>query len=117
MNSLGLRTRRPIPIRAANDPRSYVAMRLSSLLLVPAAIVGGVTATVLDGAEAPVAVSLVIGLALFVAVATLLTSVAARDTTVRSPESDGDWLSVWSSKSQLGPDPEQVIGRHTGARV
>ncbi|HET7718136.1 MAG TPA: hypothetical protein VFK86_21120 [Bauldia sp.] len=117
MNSLGLPARRPIPIRAPADPSGYVARRLSSLLLVPAAVVGGVAATVLDGAGVPVPFSLAIGLVLFVAVATLLTSVAARGTSVPSSETDGDWLRVWSQKSQLGPDPEQVIGRHTGARI
>ena len=117
MNSLGFPARRPIPIRDAANPSGYVARRLSSLLLVPAAVVGGLAANVLDGAGVPVAFSLAIGLVLFVAVATLLTSVAARDTSVPSSETDGDWLRVWSQKSQLGPDPEQVIGRHTGARV
>ena len=117
MNGLGLPARRPIPIRDAAKPSGYVTRRFSSLLLVPAAVVGGVAANVLDGAGAPVPFSLAIGLVLFVAVATLLTSVAARDTSVPSPESDGDWLRVWSQKSQLGADPEQVVGRHTGARI
>lgn len=92
-------------------------MRLSPLLLVPAGVAGAVAASVLDGAGLPASFSFAIGLVLFVAVTTLLARVAARRARTPSPEHRGDWVSVWNQKSQLGPDPEQVIGRHTGARI
>ena len=115
MNSHRLPARRPA--RAPIDPIGYTTRRLSSLLVVAAAIGGFVVASLLDGAGVPIPFALAIGLVLFVAAATFATSVAARDTTTASSDVPEGWLRSWGQSSQLGPDSEQVIGRKTGARI
>lgn len=115
MNSYRLPARRPA--RAAIDPIGYTTRRLSSLLVVAAAIGGSVVASLLAGAGVPIPFALAIGLALFVGAAMFATSVAARDTTSASSDVPEGWLRGWGQSSQLGPDPEQVIGRKTGARI
>ena len=115
MNSYRLPARRPA--RAPTDPIGYTTRRLSSLLVVAAAIGSFVVASLLDGAGAPIPFTVAIGLVLFVGAATLATSVAARDTTTASSDVPEGWLRGWGQSSQLGPDPEAVIGRKTGARI
>ncbi len=69
MNSTRFRSRRPAPAQ-------YVARRLSSILVVAAAFGGGLAVGVLHDVGVPVGFSLAIGLILFLAVATLLASIA-----------------------------------------
>ena len=115
MNSYRLPARRPT--RAPLDPIGYTTRRLSSLWVVAAAIGGFVVASLLDGARLPIPFTFAIGLVLFVGVATFATSVAARDATTASSDAPAGWFRGWGQSSQLGPDPEQVISRHTGART
>jgi hypothetical protein len=115
MNSYRLPARRPA--RAPIDPLGYATRRLASLLVVAAAFGGIVVASLLDGAGVPEPFALAIGLVLFVGAATLATSVAARDNTAASSDAPDGWLRGWGQSSQLGPDPEAVIGRKTGARI
>lgn len=120
MNSFRLPARRPA--RGPIDPIGYVTRRLASLLVVVGAIGGIFVASLLDGAGLPIPFALAIGLVLFVGAATLASSVAARDTTTVSPVEAASveaarWPRGWGESSQLGPDPEQVVGRRTGARI
>lgn len=121
---LSSRRRRP-----SADPSSYAIRRLSSILVVGSAIVAAVSAGLLQSAGAPIPIAIAVGTGLFVAAATFATSVAAGGSKVWSDDarraskargaSDlvGAWLRDLGQGSQLGPDPEQVVGRHTGART
>lgn len=115
MSSYRLPGRRPA--RAPIDPVGYTTRRLSSWLIVAAAIGGLVVASLLDGAAVRTPFAIAIGLVLFVAAASLATRVAARDTGAASSAAAENWLGGWGHSSQLGPDPELVVGRKTGARV
>lgn len=115
MNSYRLPARRPA--RTSIDPIGYAIRRLSSLLVVAAAFGGVAVASLLGGAGMPIPFALAIGLVLFVGAAAFATSAAARDISTPSSVSAEGWVGGWGRSSQLGPDPEAVIGRATGARV
>jgi hypothetical protein len=111
-----------------SSPLVYAGRRLASTLAAVSAIGGIVAVSLLDGAGVPTAIAVALGAALFVAAAMLGTNLV-RDASVRAAEArrdatnhrvaDVDWesLDAWGSRSQLGPDPELVIARETGARA
>lgn len=103
MNATDLRDRRPAtrvigPFAVVAHPRSSLVIRGLSL-----AVVGAALALAAGIGELAM---MSLGLALFVVGSATAMSFAgpARLRDVRS-------------STQLGPDPEEVIGRHTGARI
>jgi len=83
------------------DPARYAMVRLWSMVVVGAAILGMVGASLLDGVGTPFPLAVGAGLV------PLVTAMA---------------IATWAALSlgdhaQLGPDPEQVTGRATGART
>jgi len=115
MNSYRLPARRPARTRI--DPIGYATKRLASLTVAAAAVGGVVVVSLLAGAGVPEPFALAIGFVLFVVAAAVGTSVAVRDTTRTSSGVREGWLRGWGRSSQLGPDPEAVIGRKTGVRI
>jgi hypothetical protein len=84
-----------------------------------------VVASLLESAGLPAGDALVAGAALCLISVGVATSLEVRDVPSQSVDlpdvspSRGPRERVrdWAVVSQLGPDPEQVIGRHTGART
>jgi hypothetical protein len=111
------------------NPTRYTIRRLSSLLVAAGAILAILAIALLEAAGASSPVALASGMVLFIGAAALATSVAANGISAWSSDSTdgarddrpldgtGSRLAGWGEASQLGPDPEQVIGRETGARV
>ncbi len=111
-----------------SSPLVYAGRRLASTLAAVSAIGGIVAVSLLDGAGVPTAIAVALGAALFLAAAMLGTNLV-RDASVRAAEArrdvtnhrvadvDSEALVAWGSRSQLGPDPELVIARETGARA
>lgn len=99
----------------------YVTRRVSSLLAVAGAILGIAVVSLLDGVGMPILATVAIGLVLFLAAAAWATSLPGDVRLASAPTRDntntGHSLREWGQASQLGPDPEQGIGRKTGARI
>jgi hypothetical protein len=112
-----------------HSPIRYTTKRLSSLLVAIGAIVAIVMVSRLEAAGASSPLVLAVGLVLFIVaaavaasaiangVATMWTYPARRTQDDRSSGLPGSSLRDWARGSQLGPDPEQVVSRHTGARA
>ena len=99
--------------RAHRDPASYVARRATSLIVVPAALAGILAAAAAEAAHLPHAVAAAVGVGTFVASAMVGSGVASGRPT-RSDTAQAGRSSRWAT--QLGPGPERMIGRLTGAR-
>jgi hypothetical protein len=97
----------------------YAGRRLSSLLVLAGASTGIIGAVLAEAAGASPEVSLGLGSVLFLtgtAVGHTLGSQIRRHT-ASTGESEVPDARGWGSSMQLGPDPEQVVGRMTGART
>ena len=98
-------------------PMAYAGRRLSSLLVVAGASMGIIGAVLAEAAGASAEVGLGLGVVLFLigtAVGDTLGSRIRRHKA--SSGEDVRHARDWGSSMQLGPDPEQVVGRWTGAR-
>ena len=111
----------------------YAARRLSSLLVVAGASLGVGSAVLAEAAGAPGEVALGVGLVAFLAGTTIGDTLAWRfrrpSASISEPNAETSRrikthepssprrVRDWASSTQLGPDPEQVIGRKTGART
>ena len=94
-------------------PADYVKRRLSSFMTVGAAFVGILSAAAAEAAGLPRESALAVGLGTFLALSVVMSDLAIRRARgVTQRRSDRGSMSM-----QLGPDPEQVIGRITGART
>lgn len=112
---------------APSPARLYVVRRLASAALAVAAIGGIAVASLLDGAGVPAAIALAIGTALFVTLAVVTTRIVVdakvgsdvedRGTADRQVAAASEARVGWGASSQLGRDPEVVIGRQTGVRA
>lgn len=105
---------RPIrtTVREAH-PVDYVYRRLSSLLIVGAAIIGILSTVAAEGAGLPAEWAVAVGFGAFLVLSVLMSEFAARRAI-----GVAQWRSDRGSTSmQLGSDPEQLIGRITGART
>ena len=94
-------------------PVAYAQRRISSLIVSGAALAGIVSAAAVEAAGLGPEWSLVIGSAAFVALSVLLTSLDSR----RSLAAGETLVPAAVASTQLGRDPERVIGRATGART
>jgi len=110
--------------RSPADPTRYARRRLSSLVIVVGAAAGAVVVGLLADHGAPVPLALIVGIGLFLAVVAFATNAAWRvrfDTrespTRRARDHRSSSLRDLAAAYQLGPDPEQVIGRQTGTRA
>jgi hypothetical protein len=115
------------------DPMAYATRRLSSLLVVAAATLGIVSAVLAEAAGASDEVALGVGLVMFLTGAAVGDTLASRvrrpSASISEPNGDSNRRIKthepssprrprdWASSMHLGPDPEQVIGRKTGART
>jgi hypothetical protein len=116
MNSQDI-NRHPILVRAA-DPMDYVARRITAAAAVGGALLGLIAASALENSGASSDLTIGIGLLVFGVVAILASATLSRTRAVATAIARNDRaLEGWAAASQLGPDPEQVIGRRTGART
>jgi hypothetical protein len=104
------------------DPTEYLIQRMVVLAAV-GALLALVAVSTLEGTGAQVEATW-IGLLIFGMVA-VIASASRRRTQAAAvgieqadrPSTETGSFVGWALASQLGPDPEQVIGRHTGART
>lgn len=116
MNSQDI-NRHPILVRAA-DPIDYVARRITAAVAVGGALLGLLVASALENSEASSELTIGIGLLVFGIVAIVASATLSRNRAYATAIARNDRaLEGWAASSQLGPDPEQVIGRRTGART
>jgi hypothetical protein len=96
----------------------YVARRITAAAAVGGALLGLLAASALESSGAPSGLTIGIGLLIFGIVAILASTTLSRTRAVATVIARNDGaLGGWVASSHLGPDPEQVIGRHTGART
>jgi hypothetical protein len=116
MNSQDI-NRHPILVRAA-DPMDYVARRITAAVAVGGALLGLLAASALENSGASSELTIGIGLLVFGIVAIVASATLSRNRAYATAIARNDRaLEGWAASSQLGPDPEQVIGRRTGART
>jgi hypothetical protein len=109
--------RHPIVVRAA-DPMDHVARRVIAAVAVGGALLGLLAASALENSGASSGLAIGIGLLVFGIVAFFASTTLSRTRAVATAMARNDRaLEGWAASSQLGPDPEQVIGRRTGART
>ena len=125
MNSYGIP---PHPAsRVPGNPFRRVATRLTSVVVAAAAVGGVIVASLLDSAGVPTGIAVAVAGTLFVAAAVFATNLVAGTGVGRADDHatgarrgadrGADALEAWGSGSQLGPEPEQVTSRATGARA
>jgi hypothetical protein len=112
--------------RLRGNPFGHVATRLTSFVVAAVAVAGLIVASILDGAGLPSGIAVGVAAALFVATAAFATAAVHDSGVARAdgnanerPAADvsADHDEPWGTASQLGPDPEQVVSRATGARA
>ena len=100
-------------VRLPADPTHYTRRRISSLLVLAGAVFGAVMATLLEASGAPATTAILVGVAVLLTATVVATNIPAR----RQGRGLIERLRDEAAASQLGPPPEMVIGRHTGARI
>ena len=94
-------------------PVAYVQRRISTMIVSAAALAGIVSAAAVEAAGLAPEWSLAVGSAAFVGLSVILTSLDNR----RSFAAGETLVPAVVASTQLGRDPERVIGRATGARI
>jgi hypothetical protein len=94
-----------------NDPVGYTRRRIASIPVVAGVLFGLATAGLIEAAGVDIMLAFVVGIGGALGVAAVASLVAA------SPSRKRSSLPRWARPIQLGPDPDQVLGRHTGART
>jgi hypothetical protein len=107
------------------NPQRYARRRLASIFILSGTVAAAIVASLLESAGLPAGDAVVAGAALFLISVGVATSLEVRDESSKSDEAEDvsqgrsprGRFRDWTVMAELGHDPEQVIGRHTGARV